>query len=436
MLKHIISLAIALAAGTAGAGALTVDAARCVEMALASSEEVARARNGVEQARLQRDVARTAWLPDFKGSATMGWMLPDTKMEDMAMTLRMRGVYMAGINLTQPIFAGGKIVAANKMASIGREAAAQQRRLAELRVKADAETSYWTYVAVLEKVEMMKSYKALVDTAYSRTLTSVNAGMAIRNDLLRVEARQSQVTYQLEQVRSGAELCRMALCTAIGVDDSTQIEPADHAIPEEVPADLGVFDLDARPEMQLLDADIRLKRQQVNMTRGDYLPTLGLQAGWSAYGNMKINSMAQAPDGSYVPVSQNIHDNGFNIMLALQVPLFHWGEGVKKVKAAKVDVVNAELARQHNRRMMNLEVRQAESNVRTGVRLVESARVAMNQAQSSLDQTGVSYRLGMCTLTDMLDAQSQWHTSRSNLIEAQTQLRINIVEYQRATATL
>ena len=86
--------------------------------------------------------------------------------------------------------------------------------------------------------------------------------------------------------------------------------------------------------------------------------------------------------------------------------------------------------------MLNLEVQQAISNVVTGEGLLRSAEVAMKQAQASLDETTQSYRLGMCTLTDMLDAQSQWHTSRSNLIEAQTQLRIYVIDYQRATATI
>ena len=36
--------------------------------------------------------------------------------------------------------------------------------------------------------------------------------MITRNDLLRIEARKSQVKYQLGQVENGADLCRMSLC--------------------------------------------------------------------------------------------------------------------------------------------------------------------------------------------------------------------------------
>ncbi len=438
MSKRLILSAVAalLMCYPMSAASLSVTVNECVERALKTSEEMAVARNSEQQARLRSDVARTAYLPKLDGTAMYGWSLPDYKYEELAMELRMRGIYLAGISLTQPVFAGGKIVAANKMASIGREAAAQQSRLTRMKITADAENAYWTYVAVLAKVDMMRSYKALVDTAYSRTLSSVNAGMATQNSLLRVEARRSQVEYQLKQVESGADLCRMSLCTVIGVDTETALTPADTEIPLDIPADLGVYDLSSRPEMQLLDANVRIKEQQVRLTRGDYLPTLGLSAGWSAYGNIRLSSMAQGPDGNYYPVEQNIKNNGFNIMLALQVPLFHWGEGIKKVKDSKLDVANARLDLDHSRRMMNLEVQQAISNVTTGQHLLESAQIAMTQADASLKETSVSYKAGMCTLTEMLDAQSQWHTSRANLIEAQTQLRINIIEYRRVTATL
>ena len=209
------------------ARAIEIDAPGAVALALENSEELKAADNAVVQAKLNRAIARTAYMPKFAGSATTGWMLPDTKYEQMAMTMRMRGVYMAGINLQQPIFAGGKIVAANRLAGIGMDAAAQQRRQKEIAVRADAETSYWTYVAVLAKVEMMKSYRALVDTALTQTSASVEAGMATRNDLLRIEARAAQVRYQQEQVESGADLCRMALCNSLGLPLDTPITPAD-----------------------------------------------------------------------------------------------------------------------------------------------------------------------------------------------------------------
>lgn len=428
-----ISLAL-LAATALNTSALDLNAETCVAMALESDASLATARNNVEKAKLNKGVARTAYLPNFSGSVTSMTRLPDT--DAMGMTLSMKGVYMAGINLTQPIYAGGKIVAANKLAGIGIEAAEEQLRLCRMQVIADAETAYWTYVAVLAKIEMVKAYLAQIDTAYSQTKTSHEVGMATRNDLLRIEARRSQVVYQLGQVENGAELCRLSLCHTIGVDPSTDIVTNDTEIPVDIPADLNDYSIDQRPEARLLQADIRAKEQQINITRADFLPTLGLQAGWSAYGGIKTKGMMQNSNGDYVPYSQTTKGNGWSIMASLQVPLWHWGEGIKKVKVAKIEAENARIDREDKLRLMDIEVQQAISNLRTGISLLSAAQTAIDQARLNLDNITESYDLGMASLTDLLDAQSQWQTSWSNMIEARTQLRIYTTDYYRVTGRL
>ena len=50
----------------------------------------------------------------------------------------------------------------------------------------------------------------------------------------------------------------------------------------------------------------------------------------------------------------------------------------------------------------------------------------------NIEPTGQS----MATLTDLLDAQSQWQQAESNLIEAQTQYKIYETAYLRATGRL
>ncbi|WP_297067827.1 TolC family protein [uncultured Duncaniella sp.] len=430
----IITLVTALLV-TESLSAITLNVSQAIDLALENSEELLSAKKAVEQSRLNRQIAKTGYLPGFSGNATGMWRLPDSKT-DMGMSLCMRGVYMAGISLTQPIFAGGKIIASNKLAGIGVIVANEQLRQTRIKIKANAETSYWSYVAVLSKLEMMNSYRALIDTAYSQTKAAFDAGMATKNDLLRIEARQGQVKYQQEQVVNGVELCRMALCDALGLALDTPVTVEDSEIPVETALDLENYDLDSRPEMKLLRADIEAKRQQVRVTRADFLPLIGLQAGWSAMGNIKLDMMQQDADGNYTPVSNKINADGWNIMVSLQVPLFNWGKGLKSVRHARLEVDNARLNLNRNTRLLDLQVRQAIANVRTGEELVHSAETSLRQAEAALASTTQSYRLGLATITDLLDSQAQWQTSRSNLIEAKTQLRIHIIDYRAATAQI
>jgi outer membrane protein TolC len=123
-------------------------------------------------------------------------------------------------------------------------------------------------------------------------------------------------------------------------------------------------------------------------------------------------------------------------LLSVSIPIFHWGEGCKKVRKAKLDVENAILDKAKKSRLMELELSNAITNVETGRQLITSAETAMRQAEENLSAMNARYRTGMITLTDLLDAQSQWQVSYANLIEARTQYQINLTSYRRAAGIL
>lgn len=428
-LRYIISCIVAVAAMQAyGQESLQLSNARCRTMALESSEEVRRAANTVEAARLTQGATRTNFLPKLSGNATAMYNPSNTDM--MGMELVMKGTYMAGLQLTQPIYAGGKISAAYKLSKINSNVAIEQQRAARMNTIADADNAYWSYVAVLEKVKLMQAYLTQMDTMYSYTDNEVKAGMATRDRLLRIDARRSEIFYNLQKALNGADLCRMALCKVIGCDFDTQIEPTD-TDPDVQPVPAADFDITRRPEFAMLGYSVDAAREQVKLTRADFLPTLGLALNYTHYGNIKVNGMTEMG-----PFSTKYSGNSTMGMLSLQVPLFHWGEGVKKVKKARLDVENAQLEREENLRLMEIEVRQAAQNVSAGYVLISSATVAMEQAQSNLELQRNRYEASLAPLTEYLDAMAQWSLSRSNLIEAKTQYRIYITEYRRTTGTL
>lgn len=432
-MKQIIIVILSLFL-TINISALDLSLEECRNMALHSDENLKIAENNMTGAGLDRSIARTQYLPKIAGNATALYLAPDSKIGDM-MTMQIRGAYMAGLNLTQPIFTGGKIVAANRMAATGEEISRQQLRATRMDVIAEAEKTYWTYVGVLAKVDMTASYLDMIDSIYAMTATSVELGMVNRQTLLRVNTRRSEIYYRMQQAMAGADICRMALCRAIGVADTVQIHPTEKITGERDLPSMD-FDVSDRPETIILDKNISIKQLQTKMTRADFLPTVGLQIGWSAYGNIKMKSWAQDPTGNLIPVNSTINDNNFTGVLSVQIPIFHWGEGIKKVRRAKLEEENARLMLDHNSRLMQLEARQNYNNIVTGLELIKSARKAMEEADENLRIMREQYEAGLNTLTDLLEAQSQWQSSYSNLIEAHTQYRISEVDYLRSTGKL
>ena len=428
----LIFIAAASLLGARAQEPLSLSLEACREMALAHNEDLRQAGNAVRQAELDKEIAFAAFLPKADGMA-MGGYLSD--MDMMGMTLQMRGMYLAGVNLVQPIYTGGRIRAGKKLAEIGRESQLENQRKTRMQVIADADNAYWSYIAVAWKVRMLEAYKAQMDTLYQQIETTLEAGMATENDLLRVRARRSDIHYQWQKARNGENLCRLVLCDVVGCPLETAIVPTDTIIRVEA-APLLDTDISQRPELTLLQKQVDAAQEQVKMSRAGMLPTIGLSGGYVHYGNIKLNGFAQDEAGNAQPFTSKFNDGIWQAMASVSVPLFHWGENLKKVRKAKLDVENARLALEKNTCLLNIEAQQAVQNVMDGYRLVETAELGASEAEENLRVTRDRYLNGLSTLTDLLDAQSQWQQARSNLIDARTRYKIYETEYLRVTGRL
>lgn len=432
MKRILITLAIACCLPVMANEPLELTLQTCRQMALAHNEDLQRADNEVRQAELDKEIAFRAYLPKLDGTATGTYM---TDIDMMGMELQMRGMYMAGITLMQPLYAGGRIIAGNKLARIGRECAEENRRKTRMEVIADADNAYWTYIAVAKKVQMLDSYQTQMDTVCRQAEVALAAGMGVENDLLRIQTKQSEIRYQLQKARNGLDLCRLALCNVLGQPLDTEIVPLDTLIEVSAPEHMDES-IAARPELTLLNKQVEAGEQQVKMARADVLPQIGLSAGYLYYGNIKLKGMNYDADGTAFPFTQKFEDGLGLVMASVSIPLFHWGEGLKKVKKARFDLENARLDLQKNKRLLSIEARQAVQNVTDGYNMVQTARLSARQADENLRVMQERYKNALSTLTDLLDAQSQWQQAQSNLIEAQTQYKIYETEYLRATGRL
>ena len=404
---------------------LQLSQAECRKMALKNNEEMKIAENSYRQAKLDKEIAFAAYLPELEGSLT-GIYRKD--MDLMGAELQMRGTYLAGLTLTQPIFTGGKIVASNKLAKIGVDCAEESLRKTEMDIIAEADNAYWTYIAVGEKVKQLEAYQKQLDELYHQIAKSVEVQMATQADLLRVDSKRSQILYQLKKAKNGVELCRMSLCSTLGVDIHTTIQATETNIEITSPQQLESSIL-MRPEYRLLLNQVEAQKQQIKVARADILPTFGISAQYSYYGNLKL--AGQAEDGT--PFKQEYKDGSPMLMASISVPLFRWGKGLKGIKKAKLNYQNAQLDLQRNERLLNIELQQAIQNIADGYNLVETANIGMSQAAENLRNMQNSYDVSMCTLTDLLDAQAQWQEAYSNQIEAKTQYKIYESEYMRVS---
>ena len=198
-MKHYISaLVLSVAVLTVRANTpLQLSGYECRIMAVESSEDIKRAENTLEASKLDVAIAKTAYLPKLDGNATAVYNPFDYQVGDVKLITK--GTYLAGLNLTQPIYAGGRISAANKLAKIGAKASEEQYRMTRMQTISDADNAYWTYVAVLQKVKMVESYMTQMNNLYEVMDLRRLKGFLTKSDMLRVEAKRSEIEYQLQK---------------------------------------------------------------------------------------------------------------------------------------------------------------------------------------------------------------------------------------------
>lgn len=140
--------------------------------------------------------------------------------------------------------------------------------------------------------------------------------------------------------------------------------------------------------------------------------------------------------GGYVPYTSKINDNFGLVALSVSIPLINWGEGFKKVKQKKIALENSQLELEKNIKLMDLQLRNAQMNLTSAYSMIQTAERGEEEATEALRVMQDRFDVGMCTVTDLLEAQSQWHSARSNTIEARTQYKIYETEYLRAAGLL
>ncbi len=411
---------------------LALSVKKCREMALQSSEDMKKSSNEIEKSELDIAIARMSDHPTVDGSLT-GIYMKD--MDVMGNDLLMRGTYMAGITIQQPIYTGGQITAGKKLAALGKECAEENLRKTKAAITADADKAYYTFLAVDDKVKMLEAFIRQLKGVYDKVNVSVKAEMATPNDLLRVQTKQSEMNYQLQKALNGRELCRIYLCNIIGMPFDTDIVLTDTVMAITAPEGLDE-NITLRPEVSLLKKNMEVKEQQIKMAKAALLPSVGLQLGYTYYGNVKMKGTTTLADGTPYSFTQSFHDGMPMAMLGVQIPIFHWGTEQKKVKKAQIDLRNAQMDYDKNTRLMTIEVRQSIQNLTDSYRMVQTAELGCRQADENLRVMRNKFDYNMATMTDLLEAQAQWQQAQSNLIEAKTQYKIYQTDYLKAVGRL
>lgn len=350
-------------------------------------------------------------------------MVPDNLKKVEA---KVGNFFGGGVYLKQPIYMGGKITAAYRMAQIGNRMSVLNRRLTNDKVLLSVDEAFALTVKAQESGKVAQEYHALLQELLRNVESAYRHGLKTKNDVLKVQVKLNESELNLLKARNALRVAKMNLLHIMGLPLTEDVELSLEELKAQVSAIEAPDDVDisGRAETSLLSEKVELMRQQVKLTRSDHLPQVGLMAGVSYMNGLKLGD------------EKLIDDGAASAMLSVKVPIYHFGEMKYKVRSAKLKQQEAEVEKSNLEEQMLLEVNLAANSQEEAALEVKLTETSIQQASENLKVSQKNYENGLETLSNLLEAQTLWQQAECDYIQALCSLFVNHTRYLKASGRL
>lgn len=347
-----------------------------------------------------------------------------------------RNVYAGGVIVSQPIYMGGAIKAANDMAALGEQVAQNNIELKRQLVLYGVDNAYWLAVSLKKKQTLALQYRNLAQKLDDDVKKMIHEGVATRADGLKVDVAVNTADLQIARIQSGVSLAKMALCELCGIsldgdilladegDADIQATPSSQLDNRLNAASDSATITKARPELRLLQNAVDISKQNTKLVTALYLPHILLTGGYSVMNPNVFNGF------------QNRFSGVWNIGVTVQMPLWTWGENRYKIRASKTATSIAQMELNDAHKKIELDIEQSRLRLRDANKELATARKNMSAADENLRCANVGFREGVMTVTDVMTAQTAWQTARTAIIDAEIAVKLAQTSVQKAIGEL
>ena len=357
------------------------------------------------------------------GLNSMGQGLVDALRTDT------RNLYAGTATLTQPLFMGGKIIAYNKITKYAEQLARSQHATGMQEVILNTDQAYWQVISLTNKKKLAESFLKLVQKLDEDVDKMVAEGVATKADGLSVKVKVNEAEMALTQVDNGLSLSKMLLCQLCGLPLDTDLQLADQDMENlALPATYTESNIDLalanREELKSLELASKIYQQKVNVARSEFLPTVGLTANYLVSNPSLLNGF------------ENKFRGMWGIGVVVKIPVFHWGEGIYKVKAAKAEANIARYQLEDVKEKVELQVTQSSYKVNEAAKKLAMAEKNMEKAEENLRYATLGFKEGVIPTSNVLEAQTAWLSAQSGKIDAQIDLKMSEIYLNKSMGTL
>ena len=413
------------------------------DSALHNNMAIRSARYNIEAAQQQRKEAFTKYFPNISGTglwfnankgmakmemnpsnymtpelgASLAQSFPAEALAALANPVSismMKNGTIAGVQAVQPVFAGGQIINGNKLAKVGEDVSRLQLQLSENEVEKTAEQYFWQLASLQEKMKTINAADALLADIYRDVDVAVRAGVALRNDLLRVQLRQNEIASQRLKLQNGLSLVRLLLSQYCGLRDTSFVITYQTDLTQQIPSLQGREALSNLPEYQLLGKQVEATALQQKMAIGQNLPSVAIGAGYN-YHNLLDN------------------DHTFGMLFAtVSIPISDWWGGSHAIKRKKIEYQKAQEQLTDNAQLLQIRMQNAWNNVEESYQQLLLAQRSIEQAEENLRLNRNYYNAGTSKMSDLLEAQMLYQQACDKRTDAFADYQNKLLEYRQS----
>lgn len=386
-----------LAAASASAQSLT----EALATAYTTNPALLAARNELRAQDELVPQALSGWRPTIAGTASAGATWADSRIGNNQSNPR-----SVGIDLTQPIYRGGRTVASTRQAE--NLVLAQRARLVgvEENVLFNSATAYMDVVRDEAVLELNINNEQVLARQLAASRDRFEVGEITRTDVAQSEARLAGATAGRITSEGALAASRARYVEVIGDAPGTlETPPIVTSLPGSLEEAIEVASA-ANPDVVAADYVERAARDGVDVVFGELLPTVSVRTGVS---------YQQEPS----PFSNTTGDEKLaDVEAQVTIPLYQAGDVASRVREAKKRASQRRLEMAQQRRTASQIATTAWEALSTARAQITSFQAQVRSDEIALEGVREEAQVGSRTVLDVLDAEQELLDARVNLVRA------------------
>lgn len=328
--------------------------------------------------------------------------------------------YAQNLKVTWPIWTFGKVEGAIDSARYQRNVKDLDYYKTEADTKLAAVKAYYTY---LENIKLADVQAQSVDD-YASHLKNVqqqfDAGIVAKLDVLTSSTSLANAKQSKIAADNARDIAEANLNNIMRIPMNTKLNPLDKDFPEpafDITMDQAIL-MAQKYRWELIQQDyaVKIAKEQLRVAKAGYLPTL---------------SVGGSYDWDTAGLSGFDKDD-WKVQGGLSWTPWDGGATQAQVKQAKENVKIAQEQLLQARETVELEVRQDYLNILSYKEQIRATEAAVAQAEEAYKIAAVRYSSGVGINLDVLDAELQLNTARTNYITALYNYNIGLATLEHA----